>query len=297
MKVFPKLGIHPIIIPTKIFESKHGISKNFTEMNPSVFIDHNDNVTILVRCVNYSKYPDNNFILHEGKSNSIYFKLYGKIQNNFSVDNLECEEIVSKYNLEKHWSHWRGLEDIRFLNANDILVTVPELNLSGAPCIFKARLEDNVISSFYVCNPNIEEKNWMPYKYNYETKVIYNVSPFQIKSIEEDDKITIEVSDDIKEKLEGYHGSSNGVEFMDSILFLIHKNEEVVKHRWLLFNPSTNMIRISEPFVFFKHSYIEFTCSMVRHLGKLFVSLGVNDDKAFILELSLSEIEKSIYYK
>jgi hypothetical protein len=294
MSVFPKLGIYPIIIPVKVFSSKYGIAKNYVEMNPSIFIN-NEDVTILVRCVNYTKYPNNNFTLFENESNSLYYKLSGTIKDNFSLDFFKTEQLSHIYNIPTYWSYWKGLEDIRFLNNSEILVTVPECNTSGNPCIFRASLNDRTITNFKLCNPNTIEKNWMPYNYENSYKVIYNLSPFQVKSVERDDIEEITVSDEVKSKLKGYHGSSNGIDFLDEKLFLIHKNQERVVHRWLLFNPETRSVKISEPFVFFNHSYIEFTCSLAKHNGIIYVSLGVNDDKAFILEISQLEIAKWLY--
>lgn len=47
--------------------------------------------------------------------------------------------------------------------------------------------------------------------------------------------------------------------------------------------------------VFLPHSYIEFPCSLVLHEGRLFVSLGVNDDKAFVLELDPSSLPENFH--
>jgi hypothetical protein len=46
--------------------------------------------------------------------------------------------------------------------------------------------------------------------------------------------------------------------------------------------------------VFFAHSYIEFPCSLCEYNDTLFVSLGLNDDKAFVLELEKSAVNLPI---
>ncbi len=287
MYVFPKKQIFPIILPTPVFKSRFGISKNFVEMNPSLYIDTNGNTQILVRCVDYTKYRGNNFTLYNPKSNSLYYKLTGKITENLSLDSFRVEEVTVDYNLPKHTTYWIGLEDIRFIDASNILVTVPELNESGLPCIFRAVLNGSTISSFVKCEPSKTEKNWMPFL----DKVLYSVHPFQIKSIDTNDITEINLPNNYV--LEGYHGSSNGIPYLNGILFLIHKNEDVVKHRWILFNPALNKVKVSEPFVFFSHSFIEFSCSIARYQDHIYVSLGVNDDKAFILKVSTYDIEAS----
>ena len=108
------------------------------------------------------------------------------------------------------------IEDVRFIDNKTILAIVPELNVNGKPSIFKASIDDNNINNFEDCYPNKIEKNWMPY----DDKVIYSVSPFMIKSIEEDCLTEIPVSEKNKIKLAGYHGSTNGI--------TINKNERLL---------------------------------------------------------------------
>ena len=185
------------------------------------------------------------------------------------------------YNIQRYKSLWYGVEDIRFIDENTILACIPECN-NGSPCIFKGKLNENVISSFEKCNPSVCEKNWMPF----DQKVIYSVSPFVIKSILENDM------EEIKCDLNGWHGSSNGIDFLGDKLFLIHKNNDRVYNKWLRFNPNTKKITYSNDFVFFKDSYLEFTCSLAKYKERIFVSVGVNDNKAFIVE-----IEKDVILK
>ena len=121
---------------------------------------------------------------------------------------------------------------------------------------------------------------------------IYNDEIFNIfESIDKDDSQTLPINEPA---LEGYHGSTNGIEFNNERLFLVHRNKERTYHRWILFNPSTQALRASEPFVFFKHSHIEFTCSLASFKDRIFVSIGVNDNSAFILELDRNEIGQYI---
>jgi hypothetical protein len=174
------------------------------------------------------------------------------------------------------------------------LVNVPELHPGGKPAIFQAKLQDNVISDFISCKPNItSEKNWMPFLDDNVNKVIYSLNPFIIKSIDKDDLEEIYVPEYNKKLLNGYHGSTNGI-FLNEYerLFLIHINKETTIHRWLLFNVKTKTIILSEEFVFFKNSYLEFTCSLSKYNERIFISLGVNDDKAYIIETNIEDIER-----
>ena len=298
MIIFPKKDIIPIIVSQVFFQDRFNNINSFVEMNPSLFIEENGSIIILVRCVNYRKFNNKSFILYQTNSNSIYYILKGNIQDRekLDIENFEYKIVDTTFNLPTYPTYWFGLEDIRFINSNTILVNVPELHEGGKPSIFKAELNENKITNFNTCKPNTNsEKNWMPYNDNNSSKVIYSLHPFTIKSIENDDIQEIHIDESTKDKLRGYHGSTNGIPFLndDEKLFLIHINREKTYHRWLLFNIKTNDIKLSEEFLFFKNTYIEFTCSLSRFKDRIFVSLGVNDDKAFIIETCFEDIMKT----
>ena len=297
LNIITKYKIHPVIINTNNFIDRFNEHNSYIEMNTSMHIDNNGNVIILVRTINYRKFDNKKFVLYEHKSNSIYSILTGKINNNiFDLDNFTIDTINYNYNIPTFCSYWIGLEDIRFINNNELLVTIPECNFGGNPTIFRASITNNSIHSFSECMPNIIEKNWMPFIDNSgNNKVIYSLSPFIIKSIDKDDKIEINIDNELYSKLINYHGSTNGVKYdNDYKLFLIHVNRERTYHRWLLYDEINNTIKISEEFVFFKYSYIEFPTSLFIYDERVYISLGVNDSKSFIIEILLNNINNKI---
>ena len=283
MSVFPTLSLYPILLPTQDFTDRFGNYNSYVEMNPSIHIEGNA-VTILVRTVNYSKYKNNNFTVFEDQSNSIYYILKGTLHNG-KLEVGTPSKLKVNYNIPLYPSHWKGLEDIRFITATDVLATIPQGNPSGNPCIFRGKLQGNTITEFTKCEPSTVEKNWMPYSTD---NVIYSLYPFVIKSIDSNNLQNLPIKD---ERLNGFHGSSNGIEYGENtVLFLIHKNNERVYHRWLLFNYKENTIQLSDMFVFFDASYIEFTCSLASYESSILVSLGVNDTKAFIVEVDKNAV-------
>jgi hypothetical protein len=298
MIIFPKKDIIPIIIPRICFKDKYNDFNCYSEMNPSIYIDENGETIILVRCINYKKFSLKEYTLYEDKSNSIYYILRGQTNKHskLDLDSFEYKVIENKYNSPVFPTYWLGLEDIRFIDTNTILVNVPELNKGGIPSIYRAELNDNIISNFVSCKPNDKiEKNWMPYKEsnnsNNSNKVIYSLNPFIIKNIETNDFEEIELHKILKDQLQGYHGSTNGIELNNyERLFLIHINKEKTIHRWLLFHTTTKNIIISEEFVFFKNSYIEFNCSLCKYDERIFISIGVNDNRAYIIETTNDDI-------
>jgi len=297
-----KTNVHPIIIPIKMYIDKHNQYNSFYDMNPSMHIDSEGNVKILVRSINYRKFYDKQFTMYENYSNSLYVVLNGRINNNelLNLDNFEIQNISYDYAIPTYPTYWKGMEDIRFIDSKSILAIIPECNEGGNPSIFRATLENNTIHTFTICKPNIIEKNWMPYRdHENNEMVIYSLNPFKIKTIEEEFFNEIIFPDEIMSQLVGYHGSTNGIQYRhlknsnENILFLIHKNDQnKIHHRWMLFNSKTNEIKLSNEFHFFKYSYIEFPVSLSIFNERIFISLGVNDDKAFIIETNEESIEK-----
>lgn len=293
MNIIPKKNIFPIIIPTILYNDRWNNQDSFIEMNPTMVINNEGEYTILIRTVNYRKNRNKASVCYGTDSASIYHTIQGQINEEFNLDN--CSVSISKiqYNLPRYKTWWYGLEDIRFIDKETILVCVPELNPNGEPCIFRAKVSGDIIGDFERCEPNMIEKNWMPFTYNNEYKVIYSLSPFIIKSIVENDMEEIILDEETKKKLKGWHGSTNGIDLFGEKLFLIHKNELYKTfNMWLLYNPQSKKITISNPFNFFKYSFIEFACSLSVYNNKIFVGLGINDSKAFIIELDQYDIMK-----
>ena len=267
--------ILPLIVPQKKFTDIFGNQCAYSEMNPSLYYDPlTEEYTVLVRLVNYRKFNDRSYVLYENQSNSEYM-----ISRSKSLTSLEWNPLIINYEgLEIHWTHWKGVEDIRFIDSKTVLCCIPELHPSGNPTLFTATLERSTLTNFQQCSPAPNEKNWMPF----EDKVIYSTSPFIIKSVKEDNQTNLGVIPE----LEGYHGSTNGIKIDDGWIFLIHKNEDQkVIHRWILYLKTS--LKFSAEFIFFPHSYIEFPCSLVvvEKEHKWIVSLGVNDDKAFLIDI------------
>lgn len=291
--MFLKLqNIYPIILDEDVYTDKHNLITSYLPMNPSIYIDMYGNVKILVRYINYNKYKSNQFLLHDYKSISKYKILTGHIKENelLNLNNFEVKDIEYYYNSPTYNTYWLGLEDIRMLNSTNLIVTIPECNSGGNPSLFCGQLTNNTIHSFKDCYPNIKEKNWMPYLDNSKKwYVIYSLYPFKVKKLIEEEYLNINIHN---EELKDYHGSTNGIEYKNKRLFLIHINKDnKVFHRWLLFDIINNVINISKEFVFFKHTYIEFPVSLSIFNERIFISIGINDSQAYIVETTQNYID------
>ncbi len=294
LNIINKQNIYPIIIPILYFKDKYNHHNSFFEMNPSLHIDLKGNVVILIRNIDYRIFSENKFTTYNHPTNSIYMKMTGNIIKNekMNIENFTLEKIEYNYDLPVYPTFWKGIEDIRFINETDMLVTVPECNKDGNPCIFKAIITNNKIHTFKVCLPNKIEKNWMPFlNTDGKNKVIYSLNPFLIKSIEEEEFEKWELEESLLFQLKYYHGSTNGIYYKNHFWFLIHIKKERVYHKWVKMDTINKQINVSKEFVFFAHSYVEFPTNLCLFDNRIFISLGVNDIKAFIIEIALNELE------
>lgn len=282
-------NIIPIICPQECYIDKYGLPNAYQQCNCSLYYYHDNHhdrhdIIVLVRLVNYRKHHNGCWTGGHNYSYSLYYMLTGSDFNNL-------EGMMVKYNwgdFRYYDAFWRGMDDIRFINKNTLLVTCSERNESKLPCIFLASLENDTITLQVQLNPHHLEKNWMPF----ENKVIYMISPFTIKSLIEDDKQVIDIDPFIVDTLAGYHGSTNGLAYKQGYLFLIHKNEKKTIHRWLYYNKVNDVeVRISKPFYFFQHAFFEFPFSLVQYDQQhVMVSIGVNESNSYIIKINMDDI-------
>lgn len=276
------LKTYPLLCPQILYKDRFGGNfQPFLEMNPAIWFEEGE-WTVLVRGVTYRKFKDNVYTCYLHPLHSIYW-----IGRGDSLDDLHWSELKYDFGgLPQYSSYWNGVEDIRFLNRDEVVCCVPQLHPKGQPAIFSAKIDRqrNLLTYFTPCLPNQrQEKNWMPFE---KDQVLYSVCPLIQKSLYTHHQKEIPLTPSQHANLQGYHGSTNGVLLEDdSWLFLVHKNEaNRVIHRWLKLNNS--QVTVSSPFTFFKDSYIEFPCGLVQKDGSVFVSLGVNDCQAFVLEVT-----------
>jgi hypothetical protein len=289
--VIEKKYITPLFIETTCYRDRFGSSNRYWEMNPSIWIKDDGNFIILLRTVNYLTYKDKTFQVYGDAARTEYYVINGNISKNF----MEYDSVIPlniNYNIPRTHSLWYGVEDIRFIDSETILACIPECN-NSSPCIFKGKLKDNMFHSLEKCLPYKNEKNWMPFYNGNRYQVIYSLSPFIIKSIENDDREEIKLKENLE--LDGWHGSSNGILIGENqVLFVIHKYKDKFYNKWLILNTNDLSVKISKDFLFFNNTFIEFVCSLSEYKERIFVSLGINDNKAFIVELEKYEIFKLI---
>ena len=98
MLIFLKKDIVPIFVPQICFNDKYNNPNSYVEMNPSLYISENGNVSILVRCVNYRKYKSNQFTVYGLHPNSVYYIIKGQ----FTTSNQKLDIEQFEFNILQH---------------------------------------------------------------------------------------------------------------------------------------------------------------------------------------------------
>ena len=270
---------HPLTAPQILFKDRQGETNAFMETNPTFHINADGTFLLLIRQVNYRKFHNRAFKMGGVFSESKYHLFRGKFSDTKELVYTESSPVTFVDHLPQYDSCWHGYEDIRMIDDKRFLCTAPQASPTGSPVIVEGILEGATATIVRRCEPSTIEKNWMPFTAGAKTFVLYSVSPLAIKVLEDPAPKILAPA----KELAGYHGSSNGIPVSQGYLFLIHKYGERTEHRWLLFSPQDKKYGVSAPFTFLPHSYIEFTCSLCEYKGELYIGLGVNDDKAYIV--------------
>jgi len=145
------------------------------------------------------------------------------------------------------------------------------------------------------------EKNWMPIndmpfhfvKWSNPTEVV----KVDLETLSSE---TIHLSKETVKTKRDLRGGSHVVKYGDYYIALTHEvdlwlNDRNQKdsqyyHRFIVWDKDWNVVKITDEFKFFTAG-IEFTCGMVMHKNSLLISVGFQDNAAYILELPLTLLD------
>lgn len=283
--ILVKERILPILVPScpRIREARN----RFRETNPAIWVTDGSRGSFIgvIRLVSYIKFPNGEFECWTYPVRSLYVGFEGILDRPDEWVFTPLETDYGEYSVCER-THWTGVEDLRFEDDEHLVGVIPELAEDGQPRLFRIRYDRaahrlRILESL----PRFQamEKNWMPF--GLVGQYLYSVSPFRIFNSGKGAGLdTIPIDPSILPSLDGYHGSTNGIEWRPhgSWLFLIHKGRE---HRFLHFQPPSTVV-VSRPFVLFSTSHIEFPLSLSYVQGLLWIALGVNDEYAFLIAVN-----------
>jgi hypothetical protein len=237
-----------------------------------------------------------NYKLNENGNVILNYPLTISLNSYLILDNL-FNKIGEEYfldSVENYNNPYVGIEDARIFkysnklyyigsafneNTNTIAITSNEYILNTNNTKFQMN-KTIIIPSFY--DYIRVEKNWCFVEYNKQMCFIYNWYPLTICQIDNNNKLNILETKDIKDEFfKNVKGSTSGVLFNNEIWFILHKtiNNDYL-HFFAVFDVNMNLLRYSNLFKLNK-------CKIEYCIG-----LIINNDTTI---LSFSSLDTSIF--
>ena len=268
-------------------------------MNPSICLDHKQELAINVRAVNYKIVEGRYFIngLSPSATNPVVTKNF---RTNILLSSITPFNPKDTSMLKYPGFHVEGLEDLRlflFKEKIHFLATTRQLNPQGINQIVLGN-EDTCVPLKIIGSKALQcEKNWLPVVMNNKLTIIYCLGPKLIVMEHiSDGNCKIIIEQKLPVNTEGFRGSAGPVE-INTNQYLVISHEVTVKdnqrhyyHRFLLFDKKFNLHKISLPFVMKGKQPIEYISGLAKLQNTLYITWGQNDAKAFISEIHLNKL-------
>lgn len=262
----------------------------------------NGQYIVNVRYVNYRIEPNGRYIMcQDGRwdhNNSVRTENYVcHMDSDFNI--LSPMTKMQMLDTPPHQSHIQGLEDVRiFLRDGKLHYTATTKNFSydghirqhmGLYNIETHRFENS--SSLKPPMPTECEKNWIPYKGN---KFIYGWRPFRIGSIDSENKLVIETSQDTPPILQHMRGSSTLVEdggFAWGITHcVIYKTPRKYYHMVVKIDLATDkIVGYTLPFFFVKNA-IEYCLGFEKRGDTFYAFVSQNDADPIFVQFEAKDL-------
>lgn len=267
-------------------------------MNPSI-LKREGGYTVICRSVNYTQQGAKDFQTPDEKG--IYRSRNFVLEYDPSFQLRSQKELVEIFSRERIGAPLvQGLEDCRifeFQGTPWFSCTTTDTNPTGSVQISLGRLgraETLVPIEYFMPlkgpDPYRCEKNWLPFVYENQLRMVYQYDPFMIYAPDINTGVCKCVYSYMPEyDFSSFRGSAGPVAFNDGYLILVHEvallpdAQRVYMHRFLFLNRDWQITQTSKPFIF-KHKGVEYCCSMtLDHSGnKLLLPIGLEDREALI---------------
>jgi glycosyltransferase involved in cell wall biosynthesis len=256
-----------------------------------------------VRYVNYRIQPDGSYLMMENGN------LSGG--NPVRTENYTClmdpdMNIVSplkKMEIKdhpRHHAHIKGFEDVRIFSRSDgttqVFGTSIEYSHDGKIRQVRGTYnpESGIIEntvSMAPPNPTDCEKNWIPYK---DDKIIYSWHPFQIGSVDKDNKLFIESVQQTPKFLSNMRGSSTLVKDGDYYYGITHcviyQQPRKYYHMVIKIDARTDaLVGYTVPF-FFLNNAIEYVLGFEKRSDKYTVIVSQNDRHPVMIDFENKDV-------
>ena len=274
-----------------------GLPEGYVQSSPSIIQWKDGKYLVNVRCVNYKIREDGSYSLPGNTVETRNFLSVWDPQSNTYTDTveIECDSVPNKGNIH-------GLEDIRLIDNNGVLMGSASYQSEDwgiRTGVFTIDPQTGKAGNFSRASvpwdPDVTEKNWMPFVHENKCKFMYSSFPCRSFSVTVNDQGGITMADHVLHDhgttKNTVRGGSQLVKVGNKWLAVVHEviydtsisPRRIYVHRFAEYDNNTlNITRISNPWWFSRKPDIEFCCGMsLTHDGQsLIIPFSVMDTNA-----------------
>ncbi len=288
------------------------VDEGWSLFNPSITADLEGGLVMNIRSSNYVIAEDGSYIFQGHGEDGVIQTLNHLVR---VADDLTLTSIgtlpLQPAGPPLRLSRVIGCEDVRLVHTNDgwrALATVRDRNQYERCDVAILKMDDiehPALATIEVVpgpDPARHEKNWMPFVKDGELKVLYLCAPTIVAHFDFTSNLVVESQTIGPPAGANFRGGSQGVEFENGFLFLVHEvtmygTNRVYGHRFIHLTESVQLsgrIRwditaLSRPFHFLDVG-IEFAAGLARNGEILIASFGVRDEEAWLVEFPATAV-------
>ena len=297
-------------------------------MNPSIFIDDDGDILVILRHINYTLYHSENnqrfpsiwgplSYLHPEEDQRLVTANYlCRLDKDLNIINYTLID-TTKLDVKPIWT-FVGEEDARLVKWEGKYYATgvrrdTTVNGQGRMELSELEIDKDAWTAKEVSRIRIEapvnkesycEKNWMPIlerpfqyvKWTYPTEVV-EASPTSTESKQ------LSVVEGIKSPTD-QRGGSQVINWGDYYIAITHEvvlfknylgqKNGTYRHRLCVWDKEFKLIGLSPESFSFLDGQIEFVCGAAEYQGNLLIGFGFQDNAAFVLELPADLVNKMI---
>lgn len=289
-------------------------TQKYNPINPSVLVESDGTLTVLVRGVNFTSDQGKNYRSMDNDGKVRTFNLITKLDNDFKIDESSSHEMYDNFERKLYPAWVLGLEDCRlFRNDKDetffTATSCQTDNHHAKLVICKTTKLLTEITNLARLKPPDEhrvEKNWLPFFDSSSSKylAIYGYNPVSIRQIDTNTGLNWEIiSNKSPFNFNTFRGSGGPINFNyrgdDGKLVVIHEvsfgydNKRTYIHRFVWLDKAYNIKAISRSFYFLKIG-IEFCSSLAIKVADdrktIIAGFGKNDEEAYLCLIDYDDV-------
>lgn len=280
------------------------VEEPWTQTNPS-FVAFEDGYWGTVRCVNY-RINQGKYFVNDPDNIIRTLNYWVQLDSDLTLLSFKAMEDLSTWPRETN-SPVQGLEDcrpFRFEGGWWASATARDISPDFKATMLLIQLNEKGdvqdAKPLHGFGEQLHQKNWMPIPGD-SMRWLYSCDPaFIVQANSNTAALRVESGQALGLACEHWRGGGQLVEWENGWLGIIHETKDTPQgrqylHRWIKTNSLGEIEGYSRPFYFFQLG-IEFACGLTWDVSgtELVLSLGVNDNQAWLLKIPKNDIFRSL---